>query len=197
MSEMKHGERPEHEQDWARLWNDYSVDASHPELLARLTLTHVWKFDQTIFWRNFREYAAGLVVLVVFAGQAILSDDRAGALLGAGCVGFVMLYLWWKHRGLQPLDPMLDLAAYRQAALARYDGQIRLLQTVTYWYLLPLLVPVLWQLARAWPKSPVAAGLMAVVVVGLYGFLRWLNVNVAAVQLKASRERLERMFPND
>jgi hypothetical protein len=79
-----------------------------------------------------------------------------------------MLYLWWKHRDLQPLDPMLDLAAYRQAALARYDGQIRLLQTVAYWYLLPLLVPVLWQSARAWPRRPVAAALMAVVVLGFY-----------------------------
>ena len=37
----------------------------------------------------------------------------------------------------------------------------------------------------------------AVVVLALYGFLRWLNVNVAAVQLKAARGNLERMLPQD
>jgi hypothetical protein len=197
MNESHHGRPPEPEQELMRLWRDSLVNPSSPESLARLTLTQVWKFDQTILWRNFREYAAGLVLLVIFVRQAIWGADRLGALVGVGCVGFVMLYLWWKHRGLQPLDPMLDLAAYREAALARYDAQIHLLETVTSWYLLPLLVPVLWQAARAWPKSPVAAVLITALVLGVYGFLRWLNVNVAAVQLKTSRDNLERMLPKD
>jgi hypothetical protein len=118
MSEMKHGERPDTNRMGAaveRLLSRCvpSGIACTPDLDARL------EFDQTIFCATSGS-AAGLVVLVVFAGQAILSDDRIRALLGAGCVGFVMLYLWWKHRDLQPLDPMLDLAAYRQAAL---DGR--------------------------------------------------------------------------
>ena len=197
MNESHHQKNSEPEHEWMRLWREGGVDPSKPESLVRLTLTHVWKFDQTIFWRNFREYAAGLVILTVFAGQAAWGDDRVGGLLGTGCVGFVMLYLWWKHRGLQPLDPMLDLAAYRQAALARYDGQIRLLHTITFWYLLPLLVPVLWQSARVWQKSPIVAVLSAAVVMALYVFLRWLNVNVAAAQLKEARQKLERMFATE
>lgn len=197
MNESHHQKHSEPEQEWMRLWREGGVDPSKPESLVRLTLTHVWRFDQTIFWRNFREYAAGFVLLVIFVGQAIWGADRLGALLGVGCVGFVMLYLWWKHRGLQPLDPTLDIAAYRAAALARYDRQIRLLQTITSWYLLPLVVPVLWQSVRVWPKSPLAAVLSACVVVVLYGFLRWLNVNVAAVQLKAARANLERMFSTE
>src|SRR5262245_56619147 len=190
MNPSDNAKQPEPEQEWVRLWHESAGNASDTESLKRLTLTHVWKFDQTIFWRNFREYAAGLVILVVFAGQAIWGDDRFGGLLGVGCVGFVLLYLWWKHRSLQPLDPMLDLAAYRAAALARYDGQIRLLQTLTTWYLLPLLVPVLWQSVRVWPKSPMAAVLSTAIILALYGFLRWLNVNVAAVQLKEARQKL-------
>ena len=89
-------------------------------------MARVWRFDQQIFWRNFREYTAGLVLMVVFAGQIALNNDPFGGAIGLACVGFVMTFLWWKHRHLEPLDPAADLRVYRRALLQRFDDQIRL-----------------------------------------------------------------------
>jgi hypothetical protein len=149
------------------------------------------------FWRNAREYAAGIVLLVVFLGQLVIGDDRIGALGGIGSVGFVMGYLWWKHRALQPLDPAADALAYKAALLARVDDQIRLLRSVTYWYLLPLFLPSLWQALHVWDKSPWAAALSLAVVSGIFGFLRWLNVTAGVGALLATRANVESMFPQE
>ena len=141
------------------------------------------------------EYAAGIVLLVVFLGQLAMGDDRIGALVGIGSVGFVIGYLWWKHRGLQPLDPGADAIAYKAALLARLDEQIHLLRSVTYWYLLPLSLPSLWQAVHVWDKSPWAAAVSLAVVVVLFVFLRWLNLTAGVGALRATRANVESMFP--
>jgi hypothetical protein len=164
-----------------------------PERVARRIMAQVWRFDQTLFWRNAREYAAGIVLLVVFVGQLVMGDDRIGALVGIGSVAFVMGYLWWKHRGLQPLDPAADVIAYKSALLARFDDQIQLLRSVTNWYLLPLFLPTLWQALHVWKKSPLAAVVSLLVVSALFAFVRWLNVTAGVNALLAARANVESM----
>ena len=137
------------------------------------------------------------MLLVVFLGQLVMGNDRIGALVGIGSVGFVMAYLWWKHRGLQPLDPTADVIAYKTALLARVDDQIRLVRSVTYWYLLPLFLPVLWQAARVWDKRPWAAVLSLAVVGAAFAFVRWLNVTAGVGALLATRANVEAMFPQE
>ena len=183
--------------EWGRMWQGHVASEEDPERVARAIMAQVWRFDQTLFWRNAREYAAGIVLLVVFLGQLVLGDDRIGALVGIGAVGFVLGYLWWKHRGLQPLDPAADLVAYRAALLARIDDQIRLLRSVTYWYLLPLSLPSLWQAVHVWHRSPWAAAVSLAVVVALFAFLRWLNVTGGVGALLATRANVESMLPGE
>ena len=191
------GDRPlPPDADWARIWQSHGLEQD-PERVARTIMARVWRFDQTVFWRNAREYAAGIVLLVLFLGQLVMGYDRIGALVGIGAVGFVMAYLWWKHRGLQPLDPAADVVAYRTALLARVDDQIRLLRSVAYWYLLPLFLPTLWQAGRLWNKSPWAAVISLAVVAALYAFVRWLNVTAGVHALLATRANVESMFPGE
>ena len=177
--------------EWTRLWQTHMASAQDPERVARTIMAQVWRFDQTLFWRNAREYAAGIVLLVVFVGQLAVGDDRIGALVGIGSVGFVLGYLWWKHRGLQPLDPAADAIAYKAALLARIDDQIRLLRSVTYWYLLPLSLPTLWKAMYVWDKSPWAAVITVAIVVVLFALLRWLNVRFGVGALLATRASVE------
>ncbi len=188
---------PPTDEEWARMWQGRMTSQKESEHLARTIMAHVWRFDQTLFWRNAREYAAGIVLLVVFLGQFVIGDDRVGALVGIGSVSFVLGYLWWKHRGLQPLDPAADVIAYKTALLARVDDQIRLLRSVTYWYLLPLFLPSLWQAVHLWDKSPWAAAVSLAVVVALFAFLRWLNVTAGVGTLLATRANVESMFPEE
>ena len=103
--------------DLVALWRGNGTAAPDAERVAREIMARVWRFDQQILWRNFREYAAGLVLMVIFAMQMVLGSDRTGGAIGFACVSFVMVYLWWRHRGLEPLDPAADLAAYRRALI--------------------------------------------------------------------------------
>lgn len=188
---------PPSDEEWARAWQGHMPSREDPERLARTIMAQVWRFDQTLFWRNAREYAAGIVLLVVFVAQLVMGHDRAGALVGIGSVGFVMVYLWWKHRGLQPLDPAADLIAYKAALLARVDDQIRLLRSVTYWYLLPLSLPTLWQAVHAWDRSPWAAAMLIAVVATVFAFVRWLNVTAGVGALRSTRANIESMYPEE
>lgn len=112
-------------------------------------------------------------------------------------MGFVLLYLWWKHRGLQPLDPASDVAAYKAALITRYDDQIRLLRHVPYWYLLPLCIPPLWIASQLWRKSPAAAIVVLMVVLAGYIGIGWLNVVAGVRMLRAAREKVESMFAEE
>jgi hypothetical protein len=181
------------EDEWMRLWQTHTAGSPDSERQARVMLTQVWRFDQKVFWRNFREYAAGLMLMVIYAGQVILGiEGRTGA-IGFVCVGFVLVYLWWKHRQLGPLDPTADIATYRAALLKRHDDQIRLLRTMPYWYLAPLFVPALSVAASTWQRSPGMTWAFVAVVVATYVFIGWLNVRVGVGALRAAREKIEAM----
>ncbi len=181
------------DEDWAGLWQGHVAPGEDPERIARRIMAQVWRFDHTLFRRNAREYGAGIVLLVVFLGQLVMGNDRIGALVGICSVGFVMGYLWWKHRGLRPLDPAADGIAYKAALLARLDDQIRLLRSVTNWYLLPLSLPTLWQAVHVWQKSSWAAVASLVVVAAVFAFVRWLNLTAGVNALLAARTNIESM----
>jgi hypothetical protein len=185
------------EADWMAVWQKNPDADADIEKLTRTIMAQTWKFDQRIFWRNAREYAAGNILLVVFSGQLVMGSDRIGALVGIVSVGFVMTYLWWKHRGLHPLDPASDVAAYKAALVARYDDQIRLLRNVPYWYLLPLYFPTLWVAVHVWRKSPAAAIVVLLAVLALYVGIGWLNVVLAVRGLRVARNKVESMFPKE
>lgn len=108
-----------------------------------------------------------------------------------------MVYLWWTHRQLGPLDATADIATYRAALLKRYDDQIRLLRTMPYWYLMPLFVPALSVAASVWQRSRGMAWGFVAVVAALWLFIGWLNVRVGVRMLRSARAKIESMFPQE
>jgi hypothetical protein len=185
------------EDEWMQLWQTHTAGSPDAERHARVMLTQVWRFDHKIFWRNFREYAAGLILMVIYAGQMISGKEARTGAIGFVCVGFVMAYLWWTHRRLVPLDPTADIATYRAAMLKRYDDQIRLLRTMPYWYLAPLFVPALSVAASTWHRSRGPTLLFVAIVVALYVLIGWLNVRVGVRMLRAAREKIASMSPQE
>ena len=179
-----------------RLWQDTTAGTPDPERVAREIMAHVWRFDHTVIRRNFREYAAGVVLMVIFTFQMLFDrpQDKIGGAIGFVSVGFVMIYIWWRHRGLAPLDPADDVEVYRRTLLARIDGQIRLIQSVPYWYLLPLFLPGLWTARTAWDRSPLAALLGIAIMVIVFAGVGWLNVSLGVKYLRAERDRVDRLF---
>jgi hypothetical protein len=180
----------EQEDELKRYWQESTISARNSALVRELS-AKVTQFDRKIFWRNFREYAAGLV-LVVWAGYGAFKGNRPSIGMVVGVV-FVMAYLSWQHRKLRPLDPSADVGAYRKALVERFDDQIRLLSRVKYWYLLPLYLPVVWMTVERWPRGPWSAGIGLALVTALYAFIGWLNESWGVRKLQEARATVKAM----
>jgi hypothetical protein len=116
------------EEELMKCWQNTIIGSPDPGRLAQNMRAHIAVFDRKIVWRNFAEYG-GCFVLLVWNGYDLLNGNRlASASIAA--VLFVMIYLWWKHRGLKKLDPAMDARSYKTALLRRFDDQIRLLSQV-------------------------------------------------------------------
>ena len=97
-------------------------------------------FDRIIAVRNWMESIAGGAVGACFAFFAFKAHNpllRAGCLIIAAGMVWIIFYILRYGKGPSPVDPSLNLMGYTQALAERYDYQIRLLKSVKYWYLLP------------------------------------------------------------
>jgi hypothetical protein len=142
-----------------------------------------------------REYVAVLAVMAFAVWRFLAGDDplQAGVLVAS--TGFVAVYLWLQDRRLPRLDPAASARDYQAALLARIDRQIALLGSVRYWYLLPLYLPVLLQVAHAWEAHQRAAAIvMLLVVTTLYVGLIHVDERVAARRLAAERARVAALY---
>lgn len=182
--------------DLVRLWRDSLMPTPHSERLAnQLARLALRRFDSHILWRNSREYAAALAVVGFGVWRFLAGDDplQAGAIVFGAA--FVAGYLWFQHRRLPRLDPAAPGRDYQAALLGRIDRQIALLGGVRYWYLLPLYVPVLIQVANAWQAHQrVAAVLMLVVVTAFYAGLAHVNERQAVNHLNEERARVASLY---
>jgi hypothetical protein len=182
--------------DLVRLWRESLLPTSDPERLAReLARMTLRGFDRHIVWRNLREYAAALAVVGFGAWRLLAGDDPLPTAVLIGGVAFVAGYLWVQHRRLPRPDPAAKARHYQAALLARIDRQIVLLGSVRYWYLLPLYLPVLVQVASAWQASHRALAIaMLVVVTALYAALAYVNERLAVSHLKQERARISALY---
>jgi hypothetical protein len=180
------------------LWRQGTSAEPNPEEIARLAArASMQRFDRRIFWRNFGEYAAG-VVMLPFLIWMIVTDDfiigRAFGLTAIVCVGFTLGYLWWQHRSFAPLDPSADARTYQAAMLARIDKQIWLLSRSAYWYLIPLCLPSLWVVGALWIFYKAIAlatlGFMTLIFIAV----GWLNERWGVRRLQAERAKIEALY---
>jgi hypothetical protein len=99
------------------------------------------KFDQTIFWRNVREYVAaaiGVVVFALLASNASSHLERVGYAIGSAGGMWIIFFLWLMQRsgGVELQESSGEL--YEKALLVKYDRQILLTRTAWAWYVLPV-----------------------------------------------------------
>ena len=182
--------------DLVRLWRESLLPSPDPEPVARqLAGLALRRFDSRVVWRNVREYLAALAVVSFGIWRILAGDDPVPAgVLVAGTV-FVAFYLWLQHRRLPRLDLAASARDYQAALLGRIDRQVALLGSVRYWYLLPLYVPVLFQVAHAWQAHQrVAALFVLVVVTALYAGLAYVNERLAVRHLLAERARVAALY---
>jgi len=154
---------------------------------------HARLFQRSIWWRNARESAVGLVVIGVNLNDFWSATDplaRAGhGLLVAGVL-FIMAFLHFRANSRPvptDLDP-LGLLAFHQRELAR---QRDILRAVPYWYLFPFVPGMVVNAISEWDTTGgnVFGGLVVVLVLFVLVWrlnvagANWLERKVGEVEL--------------
>jgi hypothetical protein len=171
-----------------RMWQENTLPPPpDPSQFARDVAMQVRNFDRRIFWRNFREYAAGALFIAMMMFNVMVPERRLLGVAGIAATLFVMFFLWWSHRKKEDLDPSSDARSYQAALLARYDHQIRLLRNVKYWYVLPLYSWMLFALSgKPGMRLPYFTLMTAFSL-----FVIWLNEGYGVKKLREKRKIAE------
>ncbi|MBL8227205.1 MAG: hypothetical protein JNL98_01955 [Bryobacterales bacterium] len=186
---------PSDEKELMNLWQDHILQPPvNTQALIDSMAERMKQFDRRVFWRNFREYAAGIVLVPVFLKVTLEGKTALEVAAGAFSVLsvlFVMCYLWRTQQQQKPLDPSLDLRDYQAALLARYDRQIALLKSVRYWYVLPLWASAITLVAvkARDPWSRRVGGFAAAMTLLSAGVV-WLNEVYGVRKLREERDRI-------
>lgn len=157
------------------------------------------KFDRLVFWRDFREVAACLLVAFVF-GKVAWEAHREGAgswpawlaaMLPLGVGAFFLLDRWWSRRRTSP--QVDDLRAELDRAIAAVEHQRWLLRNVAWWYLAPLALGTLCFALQITLYAPSDFPIWAKVAVwGLIGGTTgWLDWFIWRLNQRAVRDQLD------
>jgi hypothetical protein len=128
-----------HEQEWQP-----PTPLSDAELLIRMH-ARMRRFDRTIFWRDIRELAACAFILVFFGRSLFQSAStltHAGAALLVAASIWIALALMIARRRHKPLPPSVPMSEFVAAERTKVDRQRSLLQSVLWWYILPIYIGV-------------------------------------------------------
>ncbi len=104
------------------------------------------KFDSSIFWRDMREFGASLFVLYWFGYRLLPHEKALPALALAGqaiivlsCL-FIDAKLLYARRKRRPQTGIFSVRESLVAECEKVDRQIRMLNSVLWWYILPILL---------------------------------------------------------
>ncbi len=148
-------------------------------------------FQAMIFWRDFREVGAALFVAVFIIFHGRDWTDWLLAVAGSS-VGIFLLRDHLRQRKQRPRASE-DLRLYVQHSLDEVRHQSWLLRNVLWWYLLPLMVPML--ISNAVQADTVRQGVRQSVVIVVMAWLIYkLNQHAVRKQLVPREQELERLL---
>jgi CubicO group peptidase (beta-lactamase class C family) len=187
---------------YQKAWHSQSSQA-RVTIAADLLLKEVQRsqrsFRATIFHRDFREVAIGLLMIPSWFFMGYWLYLPWTWYLGVPAITWVILFILvdrirHKQQPSEPGEPMLDCV---RVSLSQVEHQIWLLRNVFWWYLLPFTIAILAFFAQnAWLKHsgfwPIALAFVpfALFLLVLYGFVYYLNQGAVRRELEPRREEL-------
>jgi CubicO group peptidase (beta-lactamase class C family) len=182
-----------------RLWQQktFPVPSSLPDAEQIALMERKMKrFDKTIFRRDLLEVAACVLIVFWFGRELFKTQSRETALgcLVLICSGiFIACKLVISKRRMPRIDPSDSLEKATESEIRKVEVQIRLLRSVWWWYLLPIMVGV--NLCFAGMNSSLMAGIAyAVAGLMLNIFLYWLNQRAVKRNLAPMKMELESLI---
>ena len=179
------------------------------DMLIREVKRNKEAFESSIFWRDFREVAVGLIMAGVFLRSAFKPENNiwiTGSLVivALACL-YVAGFLLVDRRLQRKKDPKHTdpLLACIESSLTQVNHQIWLLQNVFWWYLLPpgigialFFAVTTWNLCKALPARNVLPmfGAVLLFVLLVFGGVYWLNQYAVRKGLTPRKDELEAML---
>src|SRR5215212_5989958 len=187
---------------YQKAWQSQSSQA-RVTIAADLLLKEVQRsqrsFRATIFHRDFREVAIGLLMIPLWFFLGYWLYLPWTWYLAVPAITWVILFIVvdrirHKQQPSEPGEPMLECV---RVSLTQVEHQIWLLRNVFWWYLLPFTIAILAFLAQhAWLNHsefwPIALAFVPFVLflVALYGFVYYLNQRAVRRELEPRRQEL-------
>jgi len=156
------------------------------------------RFDRKLRIRDWLETTAALVVVAIFA--AVLPSMNWLARAGLGLVIAACFFIAWRlhatRRCRQAVGADRPVAEVLAAEVRRIDDQIGLLESVLWWYILPIALGCVMAVAGMRGLGWFTLG-YAGLVIALGAFIYWLNQRAVRAGLKPRRRELVRMLEAD
>lgn len=186
--------------EYSDLWRSETSDTNAPdeERLLERVREESESFDRKIRRRDLLEMLAGVIVAAAFGYEAATVETwmaRLGALIVVGSSAFIV---WWLRRARKAgpaRSADLPVADRLRAERERVEIQIRLLESVLWWYVGPLAVGAALFVVGL-ETGTTATALTLCVIAGGSGFVWWLNRRAVRHGLRPRRDRLTRLLRN-
>lgn len=174
-----------------------TIDA---ELLRNEVRKGEQSFHSTIFWRDFREVGAALVMIPMWIYIGIVGALPWAWYLSVPAAIWIagFLLIDRRHHPQTPSDPGEPLLRCLEVSLSQLEHQIWLLRNVIWWYLLPFAIPITAFFAQTawntrdggWLEALAFFLFLVTFVVVLYGWIYWINQQAVRKQLEPRRQEL-------
>lgn len=161
------------------LWDERVQDVPalpDPAALERIRRDAA-NLDRTVFWRDIRENLASLIVVLIFSYYYY---HETGTLVRLGCAIVIVacifsgIYSHLKKGRITPAAPDAPLSETLNVEVQKVDAQITLLQSIFWWYLLPLGVGTILVIIGV--SSSTSHRLLSVMLcTAIYISIYWLN----------------------
>ncbi|MEM8913006.1 MAG: serine hydrolase domain-containing protein [Planctomycetota bacterium] len=159
-------------------------------------------FRSTILWRDVREVATSLVLIIVWFVMGISLSLPWTWYLTVPVLAWVAGFMWIdRRRHPKDADSLGEpLLFYVKASLKQVEHQIWLLRNVFWWYLMPFVVSIMaffihiaWRSTSTWWGLTLFAGLMGMFLLVTFWFVYRQNQNAVSEQLEPRRNDLARL----
>ncbi len=193
-------------EDLQKTWQAQNARAQmtiNADILFKEVRRNQQQFWATIFWRDVREVGVCFLLTLYFSYHGLRHHGWTDYLLGFACfgVGAFIVVDRLRQRRKQPATND-SLKACAETSLIQVNHQIRLLNNIFWWYLLPLDVAMAISIgSSAWHSRPdrfMIAIVVFVIAVLFCALINWgvyrLNKFAVGRDLEPRRQELETLL---
>lgn len=184
-----------------RIWQSQAGAALNAEQLPEALQRHDRSFNRMIFLRDLREIGVALVLIPVWIAMGIAIPSPWTWYLEIPALAWIAGFMFFDRMRQRRTAPAagVSLRTGVEYSLSQVEHQIWLLRNVHWWYLMPMAIPMFLffgQLAGrrrdgfSWEAIPETLGPVGTVV-GVFGFVYWLNQYAVRKQLEPLRKKLQ------